>query len=217
MYDHDDLNSPSHQPSVVSPCSDRPPQFNWRNCGYDCGEGCEKPSEDEGGAGVSDEETAVDADEDQSSMTESQDEDVGMAHDINDSTTGSSDQDPTDCINTVVYGQPPEGSLIVEPCVTADHSPFAHSPVTSTGGSTRSRSPDPGILYWISSMSFATPLPIGIEYHFLQTPLRLSPQYEHCRGDPASHLVVPDRSPLWYLVEQSWNGYAPAYGYISPP
>jgi hypothetical protein len=149
-------------------------------------------------------------------MTGLQDEDIRTAQDTDDATTDSSNLDPTDCVDTVVYGQPPEGhtamsgSLIVEPCVTADN-----SPVPSAGGSARSRSPDPGVLYWITSMPIATPLPL--EYHFLQTPLRLSPQYEHCRGDPASHLVVPDRSPLWYLVEQSWNGYAPAYGYISPP
>jgi hypothetical protein len=216
MYDHDDPNSPLNQPSLDRPSSDRPPQFNWRNCGYDCGEGCEKASENEGGGGVSDGETAVDADEDQSSMTGLQDEDIRTAQDTDDATTDSSNLDPMDCVDTVVYGQPPEGhttmsgSLIVEPCVTADN-----SPVPSASGSARSRSPDPGVLYWITSMPIATPLPL--EYHFLQTPLRLSPQYEHCRGDPASHLVVPDRSPLWYLVEQSWNGYAPAYGYISPP
>ncbi|CAN9481942.1 unnamed protein product [Alternaria alternata] len=56
-------HSPSSQIFVVSPWSDRPPQFNWRNCRYDCGIGCEKPSGDEGESGVSDEETAVDEDE----------------------------------------------------------------------------------------------------------------------------------------------------------
>ncbi|KAG9188312.1 hypothetical protein G6011_02235 [Alternaria panax] len=110
MYDHDDPNSPSHWPSLDSPSSDRPPQFNWRNCGYDCGQGCEKVSEDEGGGGVSDREDAVDADEVRSAMTEPQDEDDRMAHDMDDVTTDSPDQDPTDSINTVVRGQSPEGT-----------------------------------------------------------------------------------------------------------
>ncbi|KAI4707664.1 hypothetical protein J4E89_007769 [Alternaria sp. Ai002NY15] len=208
MYDHDDPNNPSHQPALDSPSSDRPPQFKWRNCGYDCGEGCEKVSDDEGGGRVSDDETAVDADEEPYLMTASHDEDIRVFQDADDATTHSSDLDPTEMFQDCAAMS---DSMVVEPCATIDH-----SPVASAGGSARSRSPDPGVLYWVAhSMPVATPLPI--EYFFLQSPLRLSPQYEHCRGDPASHLVVPDRSPLWYLVEQSWSGYAPAYGYISPP
>jgi hypothetical protein len=204
MYEHDDPNNIPHQPALDSPSSDRPPQFNWRNCGYDCGEGCEKASEDDGGGGVSDDETAVDTDEERYLMTTAQEEGTRVFQDVDDAATESSGLDQTD------YAAMSD-SMVVEPCVTTDHSPAA-----SAGGSARSRSPDPGVLYWVThSMPVATPLPI--EYFFLQTPLRLSPQYEHCRGDPASHLVLPDRSPLWYLMEQSWNGYGPAYGYISPP
>jgi len=39
------------------------------------------------------------------------------------------------------------------------------------------------------------------EYHFLATPLRLSPQYEHCRGLPVSHMVVQDDLVLLNYVE----------------
>jgi hypothetical protein len=101
-------------------------------------------------------------------------------------------------------------SLQVGPCATTDHSPEA-----SAAGSTRNRSPDPGIPYWTAGLPVATELPL--EYYFLQTPLRLSPQYEHCRGNPASHLVVQDRPSLQFLMEQTWRVYAPAYGYVSPP
>ncbi|EOA86355.1 uncharacterized protein SETTUDRAFT_169142, partial [Exserohilum turcica Et28A] len=101
-------------------------------------------------------------------------------------------------------------SMVVEP-----PSPGEHSPAISRSGSARSSSPNPGVVYWISSMRVASPLPIS--YHFLQTPLRLSPQFEHCRGDPASHLVVPDRCRLAYMMEQLAREYAPAHRSVSPP
>ncbi|CAG5138359.1 uncharacterized protein ALTATR162_LOCUS322 [Alternaria atra] len=44
--DHRDVREPgTFDASIACPSSDRPPQFNWRNCGYHCGEGCGKDSE----------------------------------------------------------------------------------------------------------------------------------------------------------------------------
>jgi hypothetical protein len=78
-------------------------------------------------------------------------------------------------------------SMQVEPCVTTDHSPEA-----STSGSARNGSRE--ISYWIPGLPGTTQLPFA--YYFLDSPLRLSPQYEHCRGDSTSHLVVPDRATM---------------------
>jgi hypothetical protein len=179
--------------------------------------GCEKASEDEGGGGGgdSDEETAVDEDGDDRDLTAA-------------SQAGSSDPRPESPVDEtssprVVEGErffnhtassgylsDLSGSLQVGPYATMDHSPEA-----SARGSTRTMSPDPGMPYWITGLPVVPDLPFA--YYFLETPLRLSPQCEHCRGKTASHLVVPDRTAMAFLMEQTWRGYVPAYEYVSPP
>lgn len=214
MNDREDTNEPPNQLQMNTPSPHRPPQFNERNCGYDCGYGCEKASEDEGGGGYSDEETVVDdTNEDRLSNVERQSESDGEMQDLSSSQGSMSISDGVDWDE--MDDQLPDAnnmsaSLIVEPLSPADHSPPA-----SISSSARSVSPNPGIMYWVTSLRVATPLPMS--YHFLQTPLRLSPQLEHCRGDPTSHLVVPDRSALSYVMEQLAREYAPAYGHVSPP
>jgi len=211
MYDHNNTGGPSNQAKLDSPSPDRPPQYNFRNCGYDCGLGCQKTTEDEGGGGGSergsergsdgdsDDITAVGEDENGYPIAEWQGED-GDAEATDDtgenmSNSDIAEDDTAGQLSSQGDYDAMSESLVVEPCATRDH-----SPVASVGGSVRSLSPSPGILYWIASMRPASPLPV--EYHFLHTPLRLSPQYEHCRGDPASHLVGPDRSTSFYLIEQ---------------
>lgn len=44
--------------------------------------------------------------------------------------------------------------------------------------------------------------------YFCATPLRLSPYYEHCRGNAASHLVVQDYSMLLEPSVELQNAYA---------
>jgi hypothetical protein len=218
MYDHDDSNVPPNQPHLNTLSRNRPPQFNWRNCGFDCGLGCEKASDGEGGGGGEEEgesdgeTTAVDEHEIGNLTAESQ---AGSSH--HDGHLGSSlDDDPSQHAveeEFPIHVEPSDlldemsGSLHVGRCATMDHSPEASAMIST--------SPDPGISYWLANPPVAPELPF--EYYFLETPLRLSPQYEHCRGDPASHLVVPDRTSWAFLVEQTWRGYMPAYGYVSPP
>lgn len=189
----------------------RPPQFNEqncgyaRNCGYNCGYGCEK---EKGGGAESDQETAVG----EASDTEGQNEDNRESEDL------SASQASLLSCSTVVSGstglqlsssqeEAVDGmSEVVEP-----NSPGDRSPV-SPNGSTRSLSP----IAWIIPSSVASPLPKT--YHFSRTPLWLTPQCEDCRGDPASYLVVPDRSRLSYnMMEQLSREYAPAYRNVSPP
>ena len=216
MSERDDPHIPPDQPRMESASRNRPPQFNWRNCGFDCGFGCEKASEEEGGGGGgggSDDETAVDENEilDLAAVLQFENNEVGHEH-----PNSSSDNDlspdevevegSSSLMDSNGYLDHMSGSLHVGQCATTDHSP---------GASTRNRSPDPGIPYWIAGLPVAPELPFA--YYFLETPLRLSPQYEHCRGDPASHLVVPDRTSWSFLMEQTWRGYMPTYGYVSPP
>ncbi|KAI2479184.1 hypothetical protein Ptr902_09395 [Pyrenophora tritici-repentis] len=180
MYDHNNTGGPSNQAKLDKPSPDRPPQYNFRNCGYDCGLGCQKASEDEGGGrdsggdsgGDSDDDTAVGEEDNGYSVTEWQGdyEDVEAADDAeeNMSNPDTAENDTSSQLSSTGDYDAMSESLVVEPCATSDH-----SPVASVGGSVRSLSPNPGILYWITSMQPASPLP-G-EYHFLHTPLRLSP------------------------------------------
>lgn len=214
MYDREDSNDSSNQTNMSNPSPDRPPQFNARNCGYDCGYGCSK---DEGGGAESDEETAIGEEENVPSYAEAHDEDSRESEDLSgsqasmpNSSTAASDGTGLQLSSSQELDGSMSASIVVEPI-----SPGDHSPISPASGSVRSVSPNPGVVYWISSMRVASPLPI--RYYFLKTPLRLSPQFEHCRGDPASHLVVPDRSRLSYMMEQLAREYAPAYRNVSPP
>lgn len=145
------------------------PPKAW-NCRYDCGFGCEKASDDEGGGADSDEATAIgDEEENMASEAETQDEgeEVGDAD--------SSQMSRSD-LDAAAWTQGSDASMVVEP--------GEHSPAISTSGSIRSASPNPGVAYWVAHMRYAAASPVPRNYHFLQTPLRLSPQLEHCRGDP---------------------------------
>ena len=63
----------------------------------------------------------------------------------------------------------------------------------SEGRSLSNRSPGPGIGFWatedlqLNGFEFS-----GHGYHFLVTPLRLTPQLRYCRGLVTSHMVLPD-------------------------
>lgn len=47
-----------------------------------------------------------------------------------------------------------------------------------------------------------------LQYHFLATPLRLSPQCEHCRSRPVLHMVVQEDIVLLDYVEEDWGSQA---------
>lgn len=185
----------------------RPPHLKERNCNYNCGYGCEK--EKDGGA-ETDEETAVG--DDVSSNAETQNEDSREYEDraasrasLLSSRTAASDGTGLQ-LSSQDESESTSASMVVE------HSSGNHTPVFPSG-SARRLSPIP----WIITTPVASPLPV--RYYFLETPLRLSHEHEDCRGDPASHLVFPDRSRLLYRMEQLARDYryAPAYRNVSPP
>jgi hypothetical protein len=201
MYDREDGNGLPNQTNMSRRSRSRPPQYNARNCGYDCGYGCTK---DEGGGADTDAETAVGEEENGPSDTETQNHDSRESEDsvsLASSTTAASDGMGLQLSWFQEESEGMSASMVVEPNSSGNHSPVP------TSGSPRSLSPIP----WVFTIPVASP------YYFLQTPLRLSPQYEDCRGDPASHLVVPDRSRLSYMMEQLAREYAPAYRNVSPP
>jgi hypothetical protein len=215
MYNRDDGNDSPSESNMSTLSPDRPPQFNARNCNYDCGYGCQKDSEDEGGGAESDEQTVVGEEEENVHPYEDaevQDESSREFEDLSGSgewmpNSGAATPNSTGIQSSSSQdsGDDMFASMVVEPVSSGDH-----SPVIANSGSARSVSPNSGHVFWV-----AAPLPIS--YYFLQTPLRLSPQLEHCRGDPASLVVVPDRPRLRYVMGQMAREYAPAYRNTSPP
>lgn len=193
MFHHHEHDDPVDQsrPQAVSP--DRPPQWKWQNCGYRCGWGCEEPGEDEGDGGGSDNETVstlVDTDDEESPVVELQNEEL-QNHEVYQQADllhqNGLDVEDTGVV-VLLSGSPSEyedvstrshspqdyddmsESLEVGPCATGDH-----STVVSGRGSVGRRSPGPGIEYILMEIPHFPPA-----YYFLETPLRLSPQYEHC-------------------------------------
>jgi hypothetical protein len=107
--------------------------------------GCEKASEDEGGGGESDEETAVDEHEDDRDLTaETQAENSNARPDrLVDETSSPRVAEGERFLNHTAssgYSSDLSGSLQAGPYATMDHSPEA-----SARGSTRTISPDPGM------------------------------------------------------------------------
>lgn len=200
MYEREESNDLPNQTNMSRLSRNRPPQYNTRNCGYDCGYGCTK---EKGGGAESDEETAVDVDENVPSDAETWNEDSRESEDLSASQVSLLSSRTTASDGTGLQlsssheSEDMSASMVVEPNSSGNHTPAPPS------GSARSLSPIPWII-----MPVASPLPI--RYYFLQTPLRLSPQYEDCRGDP-------DRSRLSYMKEQPAREYAPAYRNVSPP
>lgn len=156
---------------------DRPPQYNERNCGYRCGEGCEKPCDeaDGGGGSESDSDTAVDS--------------ISASDRVRTSPPLQEDVDGSSPISE----QMRDGQLELsdsfedydELVEISSNENFSGTCSRATSGSRSAgtlspMSPGPGIGRWAP------------EYYFLVTPLRLSPQYEHCRGHQSSHLVARD-------------------------
>jgi len=217
------------QPEIRSPV--RQPQYNDTNCGcgYRCGWGCEEPiqepieepmlEEDDGG--TSDSETAVDPEDDFIARLE--DEDIEIEADEAGLLVPSVlNEERADVVLFLhewdeFYAFMPilrdhealSEDLRVEPCTPRDH-----STAPSRGGSVGTMSPIPAFDDETRGLPVVQ---LSRQYFFRQTPLRLSPQYEHCRGDPASHLVVQDRYQSVQSAEETWRGYLPGYGYAISP
>ncbi|KAF2132812.1 hypothetical protein P153DRAFT_174141 [Dothidotthia symphoricarpi CBS 119687] len=220
---HEDNNLAYEQPEAVP--SQRPPQFNERNCGCRCGHRCGGPcEEDDDGRrgrrgeragteargvreGESDSETLVDSDSDVEGNPEYRGDgnDIQMIRPVHSS--GSSPLARVHSRSTLPivgshivrirlhaasraqssarsqssYGlYDTSGSMEPEPYGTE-----SHSPAVSRVGSVHVISPGPDFERFGMDE-------IELVYHFLIEPLRLSPQYQDCRGKMASHLVIRD-------------------------
>jgi hypothetical protein len=188
-YLHDANNSPNTpEPQAVSP--NRKPQYNERNCGYRCGEGCEEPSDEADSGGGSDSDTAV------GSISAS--DRIRMSPVLYEDVDGMG----TSRLGSPMSEQIEDGPLVAsepredydEQVEISSNENFSGTYSRATSGSRSAgtlspMSPGPGMGAWAL-----------VEYYFLVTPLRLSPQYEHCRGHQSSHLVARDDQSSMDLV-----------------
>jgi len=217
MYHHREPNESPHERGAETVSPDRPPQLKWMNCGYRCGWGCEVPSDDDSDGGGSDRETVstlVELDAEGSPLMDPHDGDVeeretydGRFESVIVIEHGSEDRHLSQLsLHLVEDDSEIADSLEVESCTTSDH-----SRAVSAHGSVGFTSPGPGIGVWTEDDQAHRACMFPPEYHFLRTPLRLSPQYEHCRGDPLSHRIVPDRILVPFAFDEIGTEYTPLY------
>ncbi|KAH7408378.1 hypothetical protein DE146DRAFT_372227 [Phaeosphaeria sp. MPI-PUGE-AT-0046c] len=209
--DEDPHTYDEHQEAgTVSP--NRPPQFNLSNCGYRCGWGCCEPiggDDGDDGGYESDATPTLIGSDDELERTELQDE-------IDALPTGISD------LQRMIENEPApiviydfEDNILLNLPVpvqaemfSSEHSEWDyqgsadrlehesasgnHSSAASDRQSIGSASPSG----WDAGMGAWDVMDEAGRNYFCATPLRLSPYYEHCRGNAASHLVVQDYSML---------------------
>jgi hypothetical protein len=228
MSRHDDPVDPDHQMESEAVSSDRPPQFNGSNCGYRCGWGCCEPrggDDDGGGSGSDATPTLIGSDDD-----------IGVV-DLPWQNEDPYELRPSDSNESPTRGGAPvvlvDGSeehlqfhrflhtqrdLFASSAVNQHHNELdslqneattrSHSSAASEAGSVLSVSHD-GLIAGIGTWDDES----EVEHFpgfFRKTPLRLSPQYEHCRGPSMSHLVTQDFSTLLNPIERIWRIPRPA-------
>jgi hypothetical protein len=203
----------------------RPPQFNESTCGYRCGWGCCEPQGgDDGGGGNASEGTPTligSGEEDSMDWPVVQDgldeSNLGGSHsprDVDGETNPLDLEDPFEQNSHLNrHFLTPDNMFASSQSdwdydesldsLEAQATGRSHGSVASDRRSIRSVSPcgwDAGIGDW-QNLNDANPIP----GHFRVTPLRLSPQYEHCRGPAASHMVTQDYSTLLDSVGEDWG------------
>lgn len=234
MPRHNDVNDNDYQMETQAVSSKRPPQFNEVNCGYRCGWGCCEPQGgDDDGGGVGDSgtdatPTLIGSDDGIGELDEAfpherfgdpdppslRDHEIGVEEPG--STVVFNDTDESlrfhadvttqgNHSNPSVAASIHDGSLDSsqnEP-ITRSHSSAGSD--AGTIGRVSRNVPYAGIGAWDEANRFPG--------HFCQTPLRLSPQYEDCRGPPMSHLVTQDYSTLLGPVGYAWGVQRAPVGY----
>ncbi|KAH7086816.1 hypothetical protein FB567DRAFT_51805 [Paraphoma chrysanthemicola] len=215
MDSHQDTDETYHSEPEVS--SNRPPQFNGSNCGYRCGWGCCEPnaSDDEGGGSESSAPTLVDPLEDDGrapSLVDADDDDDDDDDDHDENAEQQSEVavvvEAEDGAQTIAYLEnnlhhpsvsshrylSPSGSL------EDDASSGAHSDVPCDRRHIIDLTMSDilrGITDRMEDLPFQRPQddqagPALSRTLFLLPPLRLSAQYEHCRGNPYRHMAIRD-------------------------
>ncbi|KAI8939963.1 hypothetical protein NX059_003688 [Plenodomus lindquistii] len=208
MDRHSDTNHTENLLGRGPTSPDRPPQLKL--CGFRCGYGCEEPADDDGGGGESDagsEATYVESNNEGEPRLQTHYGGrpncgrLGEARTdvVVSERTGSEDEH----LRELSEDSGEDGSGIASSMEVRSSASSDRSRAASAQGTVRMLTPGPGIGDWTNDpLRRVNRFPLA--YYFLQTPLRLSPQYEHCRGDSLSHLIVPDRPLRPYTLEEFW-------------
>jgi hypothetical protein len=199
--------------------ANRLPQFNESYCRYRCGWGCCEPRN--GGDSVSETTTTFVESEGEHRSTTAlvlPQRDLGGSRVEGSSSrdvAGTSDHGDGYEGNRILVAR--EGSYVPQLSQYYSGSPESQDD-RSTSGSRSVAVPESGSLGTVSPGA----LVVGAgtwdidneadrfppQYHFIVTPLRLSPQYEHCRGHPVSHMVTRDDMVLLDYIEEGWRRQA---------
>lgn len=235
MDSHYDTNGEAYHPELVAGSPDRPPQFNESSCGYRCGWGCCEPKggDDDGGGSQSDVPTLVNygGDDDMAFSLPDADHnahqraEVGVVEDLGETAQPIAYVENNMHRHQIVIVDEDTSlsshqyqSLDEADSLENEASSGPHSVVAFDGRSVEFIMPDEliGIRDWIEDFPLDYPevneagqVPSNTLFHV--APLRLSFQYEHCRGNPYSHMVVQDDIELPVPAEANWPGYAPTF------
>lgn len=213
MYHHNASNICGHEVNSGAAEANRLPQFNESYCGYRCGWGCCEPLNGEGTesnatptlVGSEDEHRTTGVSVMPQVEIESPPRTGLPSHEsiqasgVGDGRSMSHGQDSYSSSQLSQYYDRSQESLGIA------SSSGSRGAVALNSGNAGTMSPRVWLVgagMWdVNNEADRFPP----HYHFLATPLRLSPQYEHCRGHQVSHMVIQDDLVLLDYVEEDWR------------
>jgi len=219
MYDPNDYND-QLQAEAVS--ANRPPQFNESSCGYRCGWGCCEPDGVGGGDSESDTTPTLIGSEDEDETMEGRvlREELDASHpaELRNSEEVDEEAGPIVIVDDFeesfelnqhlfapgVPMAPPQPNWDYDESVNSLENQAGSEPHSSAASDRRSvgsASPQG----WDNGMGGWTEERNRFPGYFCVTPLRLSAQFEHCRGSVASHMVSLDLSTLLDFAGEDWR------------
>lgn len=208
-------HDPHEIPEVEAVFPRRPPQYKRSTCGFDCGLGCDDSRDEDSSDGRSD------ADTESTKVDVSVPETTAGQHSHDDLTSMETSRlsivpMPTveelerDAGLTALAPRPEEVMRAWDGLVerlrssverdisrsTMDAAERVQDSPSMGRARLRIMSPGPGIGDWDARIK-----PLPRNYFFHGMPLRLSPQFEHCRGNPFFHMVGQDAGSLMDLMD----------------
>lgn len=190
MYNRREPEDIGHDPSAGTISPDRPPQFKSM-CGFRCGWGCEAPAtdDDDGDGGESDIGTAstkVDTMVQSNMLAEWRMEPFNSYEE--------SDGAYENLSLSEISMYPSEENTGVSCSLDAASRGTSSQSCVPARGSVESMTPRLGLDNDVETDLLDLVIGNALEYHFIQTPLWLSPQCEHYELGAVPHTSMPERA-----------------------
>jgi hypothetical protein len=234
------MHDPNNQMQAEAVSATRPPQFNESNCGYRCGWGCCEPDGGGGGDSESDSTPTLigsgsgSEDEAMEGMVLREGYEAARSNDSRNNEVVHRDAGPVVAMHD--FGESSELNQHVSASRVPmsppqmnwdyDESESQYSLENQVGSESHSSAVS-------GQRSIGSTSPRGLDYigvwtneskpdrfpgYFSVTPLRLSAQFEHCRGPVAAHMVSRDYSALLdNFGREDWRARMPVHDWAGFP